>query len=59
VRLEVVDDGSGPAEGTVEGSGLRGMRERALSIGAGLSIGADGDRGFRIRMDVSDTGTGD
>lgn len=37
VLLEVSDDGAG-LEGTEEGPGLRGMRERALLVGAKLTI---------------------
>ncbi len=51
VRLRVVDDGSGIAGGTREGSGIRGMRERALMIGAALQVSGS-ERGTEIVLDV-------
>jgi two-component system sensor histidine kinase UhpB len=56
VLLGVTDDGTGyaPAAGAVE-SGVRSMRERALSIGAELEIAArdgDGGRGTRVILEV-------
>ncbi len=38
VRLEIADDGRGFDASVEEGPGIRGMRERALSVGAALSI---------------------
>ena len=58
VRLRVADDGSGLGSAAVEGAGLRGMRERALSIGADLRIEPGPERGMRITMDVADADTG-
>jgi two-component system sensor histidine kinase UhpB len=58
VRLEVADDGRGFGATTEEGSGLRGMRERALSIGADLRIESGSERGVLIRMDVAPTSGG-
>jgi signal transduction histidine kinase len=38
VTLTVVDDGVGLGQGGAEGVGLRGMRERALTVGATLTV---------------------
>ncbi len=38
VRLEVSDDGAGVARDAAEGGGIRGMRERAVLVGAALRI---------------------
>ncbi|MGV9307472.1 sensor histidine kinase [Nonomuraea sp. NPDC003727] len=46
VRLEVVDDGTGPVPYT-EGHGLTGMRERVGALGGWLEIEADD--GFAVR----------
>ncbi|MFI6942448.1 histidine kinase [Streptomyces sp. NPDC050418] len=51
VELLVDDDGRGTG-GAPEGSGIRGMRERALLIGAELSVGPGPDGGTRVRMTV-------
>jgi two-component system sensor histidine kinase UhpB len=51
-RLEVDDDGRGfPREGA-EGGGVRGMRERAVLIGASLKIGASPLGGARVTLDL-------
>ncbi|WP_199548887.1 HAMP domain-containing sensor histidine kinase [Streptomyces sp. N35] len=47
-----VDDNGGGTGGAPEGSGIRGMRERALLIGADLSIGPAPGGGTRVRMTV-------
>ena len=49
VTVEVADDSpaAGPAAG--EGSGLRGMRERAEQLGGSLEAGPTADRGWRVR----------
>ncbi len=52
VTLEIADDGRGITECSGDGSGLRTMRERALTIGAELAIGARGDRGTSVRLAV-------
>ena len=39
VLLRIADDGRG-IDGAAEGAGIRGMRERAILIGAGLQIAA-------------------
>lgn len=51
VVLTVRDDGRGLPDGVVE-RGLRGMRERALVIGAQLGIGAAPERGTEIVLRV-------
>lgn len=51
VVLEVTDDGRGMREGTV-GGGLRGMRERARSVGGTLEVGGAPGRGTRVRLAV-------
>jgi two-component system sensor histidine kinase UhpB len=54
VVLEVADDGDGfdPAE-TGDGTGLRGMRERALLIGAQLTIAARPAGGTIVRLEIA------
>ncbi|MGV9287391.1 HAMP domain-containing sensor histidine kinase [Streptomyces sp. NPDC003719] len=49
VVLEIADDGRG-IEAACEGAGIRGMRERALLIGAGLDITSAPGAGTRIRL---------
>ena len=47
--LEVTDDGRGlPADGVVEGYGLRGMRERAAAEGGSLHVGPAPGGGTRV-----------
>lgn len=55
VRLEVRDDGRGISGlgGVGDGSGLRTMRERALTIGADLEVAASGGRGTAVRLAVA------
>ncbi len=52
LELEVVDDGCGFRGMETEGPGLRGMRERALLIGARLRIDSPFGHGVRVRLDV-------
>ncbi len=54
LSLDIVDDGRGlgAPEDRREGPGLRGMRERALLIGAVLRIDSPFGRGVRVRLDV-------
>ncbi|MEV4257363.1 histidine kinase [Spirillospora sp. NPDC049652] len=47
--VQVDDDGCGPSGGTGGGHGLRGMRERAVSMGGEVSAGPGPDGGFRVR----------
>ena len=51
VRLCVVDDGVG-LDGAAPGGGVRGMRERALLIGATLEIGRGESGGVAVTLDV-------
>jgi two-component system sensor histidine kinase UhpB len=58
MTLEVADDGKGLDPVAAEGPGLRGMRERALSIGAELSIESPRGSGVTVRLVVTDPGMG-
>jgi two-component system sensor histidine kinase UhpB len=58
VVLEIGDDGHGLAAGAAEGPGLRGMRERALAIGADLSIESTPGVGLWVRLLVADPSAG-
>jgi two-component system sensor histidine kinase UhpB len=49
LELCVADDGHG-ADAPPEGAGLRGMRERALMIGADLAVGRGEAGGFEVRV---------
>jgi two-component system sensor histidine kinase UhpB len=51
VRLRLVDDGRG-MDGASEGGGLRGLRERALLIGARLELKTGPTGGVEISLDV-------
>ncbi|MER7808474.1 HAMP domain-containing sensor histidine kinase [Streptomyces sp900116325] len=51
VELRVHDDGRG-IDGAHEGAGISGMRERALLIGADLSLDAARDGGTEVRLTV-------
>jgi signal transduction histidine kinase len=50
LTVEVTDDGTGTAPGKVpeEGSGIRGMRERAAALGGTLTIDAATSGGTRV-----------
>ncbi len=50
VRLVVVDDGRGLPADTVEGTGLRGMRERARTGGGELEVGRAPGAGTRVAL---------
>ena len=52
VVLRVVDDGRGFAGDPEEHGGLRGMRERALLIGAALEVKQASPRGVEVRLEV-------
>ncbi|WP_327351434.1 HAMP domain-containing sensor histidine kinase [Streptomyces sp. NBC_01304] len=51
VELLVADDGQGVGR-VPEGSGIRGMRERALLVGGEFTIGPAPGGGTRVRMNV-------
>jgi two-component system sensor histidine kinase UhpB len=56
VVLVVRDDGVGlPAYAERTSNGLRGMRERALLVGANISIGRANGRGTEVRLHVPST----
>lgn len=48
LRLEVVDDGSGIADGTPPGVGLAAMRERAAEVGGSCTVAPADGRGTRV-----------
>jgi two-component system sensor histidine kinase UhpB len=51
VELEVVDAGRGfDADAASEGAGIRGMRERALLVGAQLEIASKPGTGTSVRL---------
>lgn len=50
-RLVVRDDGKGLGA-AAEGAGIRGMRERALLIGARLTLGPGPEGGTEVRLEV-------
>jgi two-component system, NarL family, sensor histidine kinase UhpB len=50
VSLSVRDDGCGLDGGWSTGKGIRGMRERALQIGAQLSLESPPDGGVEVRL---------
>jgi signal transduction histidine kinase len=49
VELEVVDDGRGSTNGSRDGHGIRGMRERVRLYGGTLETGRRNDGGFTVR----------
>ena len=56
VLLVVRDDGVGlPEDADRKSNGLRGMRERALLVGANIEIGAANGRGTEVRLHVPNT----
>ena len=55
VALEVRDDGRGFAH-SVEGAGLRGMRERALLVGADLAVEPGRGEGTVVRLRLRQAG---
>lgn len=50
--LQVTDDGYAPPEAGADGTGLRGMHERALLIGGRLHIQANLPRGLRLELAI-------
>ena len=51
VSLRVADDGSG-IDGNAPGGGIRGMRERAMLIGAGLQIETRAAGGTQVVLEL-------
>ena len=49
VELEITDDGRGAVDGSVDGHGLVGMRERAALVGGSVESGTNGGRGYTVR----------
>jgi signal transduction histidine kinase len=49
LTVEVTDDSRNAANAAGDGSGLRGMRERAEQLGGSLEAGPAPDRGWRVR----------
>ncbi|GAA3863732.1 sensor histidine kinase [Streptomyces sedi] len=58
VVLRIDDDGHGLGDAP-EGAGIRGMRERALLVGAALDIAPGPDGGTRVLLTVPTTREGD
>jgi signal transduction histidine kinase len=54
VTVEITDNGRGPATpgGTVPGSGISGMRERARALGGDLTAGPGPGGGFTVRARI-------
>jgi two-component system sensor histidine kinase UhpB len=52
VRLRVADDGHGLNGVRPDGGGVRGMRERALLVGADFAIGPRNGSGVEVTLDV-------
>jgi two-component system sensor histidine kinase UhpB len=53
VSLRIADDGHGIPGPVAAGGGIRGMRERALSVGARLTLAAAGPAGLEVRLDLA------
>jgi two-component system sensor histidine kinase UhpB len=60
LELRVRDDGVGLSEATQRagGTGIRGMRERAIAVGASLSVTARAQGGTEVRLLVAKTSNG-
>jgi signal transduction histidine kinase len=60
LQVEVVDGGSGPREGSLEGpgKGLIGMRERVALYGGTLDVGRAADGGYVVRARLNFEPTG-
>jgi signal transduction histidine kinase len=60
LQVEVVDDGGGPREGSLEGpgKGLIGMRERVALYGGTLDAGRGADGGYVVRARLNFERTG-
>lgn len=50
LEIEVADDGPGAADAAPEGSGLIGMRERAVALGGEFSAANRAEGGFAVRV---------
>lgn len=50
--IEVADDGSGPADAGVTGSGLAGLRDRIAAAGGTMSVGRSDLGGFLLRAQL-------
>jgi two-component system, NarL family, sensor histidine kinase UhpB len=50
IRLRVSDDGTGLNGGAENGHGIRGMRERAIAIGAELKVGPRPEGGTEVTL---------
>ena len=50
--LEIDDDGAGLPRGAEAGGGVRGMRERAVLIGATLRLGRSPLGGARVTLEL-------
>lgn len=55
--LRVLDDGTG-LDGSKPGSGIEGMRERALLVGATLTVETRAAGGVEVRLEVPEDGVG-
>lgn len=49
LEIEISDDGRGPHDGSADGHGLVGMRERAALVGGVLESGPANGRGHMVR----------
>jgi two-component system sensor histidine kinase UhpB len=52
LSLSIFDDGCGRTDESVEGSGIRGMRERAVALGASLVIGSSAEGGVAVQLSM-------
>jgi two-component system sensor histidine kinase UhpB len=52
LSLRIVDDGRGMPDEAVEGSGIRGMRERAVALGADLAVDSSAEGGVAVQLSV-------
>jgi two-component system sensor histidine kinase UhpB len=57
LTLRIADDGRGGV--AVEGAGINGMRERALLVGAALTITSPKGEGTEVRLVIPLSGRGD
>lgn len=51
-RLTVTDDGTGMSDQAAEGSGIRGMRERSLMVGAALRVVPRRPSGTSVTLEI-------